>query len=590
MVRRLVCSDGARLAAAVLDPMESTPIVWSDAPLEIDTGPLLAIAVDDLTATVSPLPVEAARATEISTYSLHDALPPAPTLPVPCASMTLLTTPAIQLLRLRLADGWVGSARELVLTLGRELTRAGLRHVACPGLAMAWEPTETAGPDWAAEWDRALFSAANSGLSTHQLWATTRLRPMRVVLDGACMTADVHTGTQRLVIEVARALSHQRPDASVTIAVPEEHVAIVRQACAGAGVDVVARTTATTDFDVVYRPYQMLRAQELDWCHRAAQRMVVGQLDMIGYSNPSYHPSSELFFLARNLQRQMLLDADAAVFISEFGRRSAIAEIPALDPTRARVVSCGADTTPGPQVRPAAVPAGPFVAVVSATFTHKNRVHALAVFAAAVRRHGLDLRLVIAGPEPFYGRSTDEETRIIETFDRDIRERILHVGQISEPEKWWVLANARAVIYPSTVEGFGLIPFEAASVGTPSLSYCGTALGEILGAGAATVGSWDVDEWADRLAALVLDQGAADGALEHVALSAAEHTWAATAGHTWEALELAVARPSVARRHDEGGFTAQVRPTRRRVAPFVTSRAFVLRAEAALRRRLTGRR
>ena len=41
------------------------------------------------------------------------------------------------------------------------------------------------------------------------------------------------------------------------------------------------------------------------------------------------------------------------------------------------------------------------------------------------------------------------------------------LSEVEPAERNWLLANAACVLYPTSAEGFGLLPFEAASFGTP---------------------------------------------------------------------------------------------------------------------------
>ena len=306
---------------------------------------------------------------------------------------------------------------------------------------------------------------------------------------------------------------------------------------------------------------------------------------MIGFSNPSYHPSAEAFFLARNLQRAMMEEADVVTFISDFGLRSASAECPQLAPERMFVVSCGVDVTPVDDVRPVGVPEGaPYVAMVSATFSHKNRPHAIEAFARLCSRHGFDGNLVIAGPEPYYGRSESAEHTALADVPLDVQHRMIRLGLVSEAEKWWLVRNAAVVLYPSIVEGFGLVPFEAAAVDTPSLSYCGTALREILDSGPATVDTWSTDVWADRMHRVITDPNESRANIEHVRSAGARQTWTSTASRTWEALDTALALPISLR--EEGPALAHVARRRRHPSPTLAARAVGFRVWHAARRRL----
>jgi glycosyltransferase involved in cell wall biosynthesis len=157
---------------------------------------------------------------------------------------------------------------------------------------------------------------------------------------------------------------------------------------------------------------------------------------------------------------------------------------------------------------------------------------------------------------------------------------------VSEAEKWWILSHALLVLYPSTVEGFGLVPFEAAAVDTPSLSYQGTALGEVLGSGMATIDSWSADAWSDRMQRLIVDASSAATCVAHVRSAAERHTWRACAERTWDALDTALALPSADPTREEGPLLSRVAPSTRRTARTLTVRAAMLRGWHAARRRL----
>jgi glycosyltransferase involved in cell wall biosynthesis len=588
--------DDACLLADVIRNRPAGPIAVRQAvlaaPFEVAFPVLCRHLGGDLIGTVSPMPIAIDLAPEPVPYAVHPAtaaLPP--TVGTPCPDLCVMSAEAVAALGPSVPAP-AGTIAQYLDALAARLVELGFGHVAAPGLALGWSPSSllrSDSPEWWRRYVRELDSSANVSLDSHRLWAETRLRPMRVVLDGACITRDTHTGTQRVVVELSRALVATRPSAEVSLAVHRDVLPATAAKLSATGVRVVRRDRAGGMYDVIYRPYQMLRATELAWCLDAAPRLAVGQLDMIGFRNPSYHPSPEAFFLARNLQRTMMREADALTFISEFGLRAATSEVPDVSSARTFVVSCGVDVTPADERRPDGVPDGPFVAMVSATFSHKNRPHAIKSFSQLCAVHGFDGHLVIAGPEPFYGRSESVERALLDQLPRDVVRRVVRLGLVSEEEKWWVMRHAAVVLYPSTVEGFGLVPFEAAAVGVPSLSYEGTALGEILGQGAATVDTWSVDTWAERLHRLLTDKGASTAAIAHVQSAAARHTWWACAELTWDALDAAVALPTAAPTAEEGPLVSRVAPTTRRTARTLAARATALRLWHGARRRVLPR-
>jgi glycosyltransferase involved in cell wall biosynthesis len=373
------------------------------------------------------------------------------------------------------------------------------------------------------------------------------------------------------------------------LAVRRTVIGALKSELAGSRVQVVERSTRV-DADLVYRPYQMLYARELPFVTTVGRRGLVGQLDMIGFSNPFYHPSDQLFFFARNLQRHLMRTMDGVTFISAFGRDSAFTECPDLDVNRLHVVSCGADPKPLPGVLQPDRPIDsttPFLVCLSSTFWHKNRAHAIATFAALVEDQGYEGHLVLGGPEPYFGRSTDAEDVLLQRLALDVQNRVHRWGHIDDDEKWWLLRHAQVVLYPSIVEGFGLVPFEAASVGTPCLTYAGTAPGELLaGTDAVVVNSWSPATWAIHVSRMISDTGHASDVVNEIAEVAKLHTWKRCAERTWIAVDEALAAPRRSIHHDDGHFLSRVAPSSQRKAPGAALRFDIARGLPAVGRRL----
>lgn len=583
-------------ALAACDPGASVVVARPGLDVDAATISILMAAIDAAdAATASPVPFGSANPVA---YALHGLLPPAPTLAAPCPGLCAISVDAVAALGAAVTND--GTVADAVSMLGLMLLRQGWRHVAAPGVALQWDPVAVAAaaaaPGDGSEDPGAYCPAtiadivgpANLGLSTHIGWAQSRLTPLTIVVDGACLDGDLHTGTQHVVLEVSRQLAAVRPDASILVAVPASYVKAVRQHLAGSGVTAVERGP-DIEADVMYRPYQMLRLDELDAVMAVGRRRLVGQLDMIGFSNPFYHPSPQLFSFARNVQRELMRASDGVTFISEYGRRAALSECPDLAPARLHVVSCGAD--PEPSVDAEAPPAAasrvatPFVLCISATFWHKNRGHAISTF-GRLAASGYEGGLVIIGPEPFYGRSTDADDEILSTLPDEVSERVLRFGTATEWDKWWLLEHADAVLYPSVLEGFGLIPFEAAAVGTPALAFAGTAPGEFLESTDATIRSWDPGAWAERVLSWIEQPDLAAAVVAEVRAIAADTTWRACAERTWDAIDSSLAQPPVGTHPQDGGPLARVHPQSGLSRTSARARFTVARLQPALGRRI----
>jgi glycosyltransferase involved in cell wall biosynthesis len=420
--------------------------------------------------------------------------------------------------------------------------RSGWRHVAAP---------DVFGPV------SGIDGVSNEQLEVQQLWGRTRHFGLDVLIDGRCFGAEgPPTGTHHVVTELARHMALNKPEARLTLAVGRGGKDQATSALGSVSAVTIEEWNQLSQdrFDIVYRPYQFLRESDVGWTFGIAQRVLLGQLDMIGFSNRSYHPSESMFQAARNLQRATLRTADRVITISDFSRETILAEVPDLESSRLSVVPCGADHVgAGTLNRPMLADRVPkvFLVCLAATFFHKNRIHAIRT-TLELRQNGIDVGLVIAGPEPHYGSSVADEDLLMKGLSIDDRSAILRVGPVTEPEKWWLLEHASAVLYPSVVEGFGLVPFEAASVGTPALMGRTAALPEIFGPDVTLVDSWDTVVWADIVRSWLNDPSSSSRQVAAIRQRADEYTWAKAAEATWRAIEQTVGTPRRSQHLSEG--------------------------------------
>ena len=65
-------------------------------------------------------------------------------------------------------------------------------------------------------------------------------------------------------------------------------------------------------------------------------------------------------------------------------------------------------------------------------------------------------------------------------FDKAVK-NIIYTGYIDDVEKYVLLRNARALVFPTLSEGFGIPLIEAQSMGTPVIACNNSAVPEVVG-------------------------------------------------------------------------------------------------------------
>ena len=130
--------------------------------------------------------------------------------------------------------------------------------------------------------------------------------------------------------------------------------------------------------------------------------------------------------------------------------------------------------------RPGSLPdlgTNPFVLSLGTLERRKNVPTLIAAFARLAAEHG-SVRLVIAGA---VGNDIEPITRAIANLDADVAKRVVRTGPVDQQTKSWLLANARALAYPSLDEGFGFPVLEAQQIGTPVIASTAGSIPEVAG-------------------------------------------------------------------------------------------------------------
>ncbi len=125
-----------------------------------------------------------------------------------------------------------------------------------------------------------------------------------------------------------------------------------------------------------------------------------------------------------------------------------------------------------------------FLLYVGNAYPHKNLETLLRVFAKLLHSKP-EMRLVLVGKEDYFYKRVHECARSLNLWQKEnINSPVIFPGYISDAQLEILYSEARAYIFPSLYEGFGLPPLEAMARSCPVLSSDRTSLPEILGSAA----------------------------------------------------------------------------------------------------------
>jgi alpha-1,3-rhamnosyl/mannosyltransferase len=222
--------------------------------------------------------------------------------------------------------------------------------------------------------------------------------------------------------------------------------------------------------------------------------------------HPEWHPADRVAYFEKNFQRG-LAQGSHFLAISEFGRQEII-RILNIAPTRVTRTYMGIRRGLGPlsanQVGPILARLGlpsQYLLYLGTIEPRKNLLRLLKAYCALPQELRSRWPLLLVGG---WGWNTAD---IADYFHNEARHRgVIHLGYVKDRYLGAVYNGARALVYPSLYEGFGLPPLEMMACGGAVIASTAGALAETIGTKAHLVEPEDLDGWKDAMARVIRDE------------------------------------------------------------------------------------
>ena len=358
-----------------------------------------------------------------------------------------------------------------------------------------------------------------------------RMNPtaLSITIDGTWLGPH-QTGAQVLTTAAIEALARNASVELIRLVGVEDLPTYAQHLSESPKVKVIHDAAHLEATDVLWYPNQIDQRVDISLARTLGRRVITTYLDLIAYDIPRYHGSTEAWGAYRALQRRIALSVDGITTISADVATRLLEEIPRLAPERVQPIPLGLDHISA-SVQEAGddiselrsqLGARPFVLVLGNDFQHKNRDFAIEVWESVLEK-GINCDLVLAG---LHVKSSSSRAReeVLLAQHTNLRGQAHTIGHVSSASREWLLAHAAAVLYPSSAEGFGFVPYEAAALGTPTSFTSFGPLAELSGV-TSVPDSWTIEDCGQDVARLLDDPDFAQARVNELRRVIARLTW-----------------------------------------------------------------
>jgi glycosyltransferase involved in cell wall biosynthesis len=216
----------------------------------------------------------------------------------------------------------------------------------------------------------------------------------------------------------------------------------------------------------------------------------------------------------------------AVLTFSEYSKNE-IVEWSKVDPNKIKIVGCGVGNEYSP-IGDVYQPGFPYLLYIGNNKPHKNVIRLLKAFSAARIPHTIKLLLRVSGA------SSKDYTQELQQLS--ILDRVVFLDLIPDEILPSYYRGAKALVFPSLYEGFGLPPLEAMACGIPVITSNITSLPEVVGDAAILVDPMSINSIQIGIESIIVNDSLSEN-LSHLGLlQAKKFNWDNTSKIVYEIL------------------------------------------------------
>ena len=378
---------------------------------------------------------------------------------------------------------------------------------------------------------------------------------MRIVINGWFLDQP-HTGSGQYTRQLVKQLPKVAPQHEYAVVVPDKGSFTIH--------DIASNPNLQSLISNIQRPTSNVRkvlfeqssvpraaaAYQADLLHvpywapplRTKMPIVVTIHDLIPLLLPEYR-GGPFVRMYTSLVGAAARGADLILTDSEASRRDTIQHL-AIPEARVRTIYLAADPKFSTRIDPIDTAAlqqnydlpDAYVLYLGGFDARKNIETLLQVYAWAEDALGEFFPLVIAGELPDRHNAFFRDPRII-ARQIEVEKAVRFIGPVAEEDKVALYQQARAFLFASSYEGFGLPPLEALACGVPVVGSNAASIPEIVGNAGMLVDPLDARAMAGALIAVATDKQLHDNLAERAVEQAARFSWEKCARETVQAYE-----------------------------------------------------